>query len=66
MQLFKATKKRTDNLEKLYHALLTIRSTSAEPERAFSAMSLFARKTRNRLNDDPLNAMIVVCQFYKK
>ena len=66
MQLFEATKKRPENLEKLYHALLTIRPTSVESEPAFSAMGLFATKTRSRLNNNTLNAIIVVRQFYKK
>ena len=44
MQLFEATKKRPENLENLYRSLLTIRPTSVEAERAFSAMGLFATK----------------------
>ena len=66
MQLFKATKKRPENVEKNYRSLLTIRPTSVEAERTFSAMGLFATKIRNRLNDDSLNAMIAMRQFYKK
>ena len=66
MQLFGATKKRPENLENLYRSLLTIRPTSVEAERAFSAMGLFVIKIRNGLNDDNLNAMIVMRQFYKK
>ena len=66
MQLFEATKKRPENSESLYRSLLTIRPTSVEAERAFSAMGLFATKIGNRLNDDTLNVMIVMRQFYKK
>ena len=68
MQLFEATKKRPENLEKIYRSLFTIRPTSVEAEWAFSAMELFATTIRNRLNDDTLNAMIVgqMRQFYKK
>jgi len=43
MSLFEATKNRTNNLEKLFHALITIKTKSAksvEPERAFSATAL--------------------------
>ena len=65
MQLFEATKKRSENIEKLYHSFLTIRPTSVEAECAFSAMDLFATKIRNRLNDDTLNAMILMRQLYK-
>ena len=63
--LFEATNKRPKNLEKLYHALLTIKPTSEEPERAFSAMRLFVTKLRNRLNDESLDASIFMRQFYK-
>ena len=65
-QLFEATKKRPENLENLYRSFLTIRPTSVEAERAFSAMGLFATKIGNRLNNDTLNAIIVLRQFYKK
>ena len=44
MQLFEATKKRLDNLEKLYHVLLTIRPTSVEPERAFCVMGFLLQR----------------------
>ena len=65
MSLFEATKKRPENLEKLYHALLTIKPTSVEPERAFSPMGLFVTKLRNRLNDESLDALIFMRQYYK-
>ena len=65
MSLFEATKKRPENLEKLYHILLTIKPTSVEPERAFSAMGLFVTKLRNRLNDESLDALIFMLQYYK-
>jgi len=35
MSLFEVTKKRPDNLEKLYHVLLANKPASVEPERAF-------------------------------
>ena len=66
MQLFETTKKKPENLENLYRSLLTIRPTCVEAERAFSSTALFVIKIRNRLNDDTLNAMIVMRQFYKK
>jgi len=40
MSLFEATKKRSNKLEELHHALITIKSTSVEPERAVSAMRI--------------------------
>jgi len=51
ISLFKATKKRSNNLGKLSHALITITPKSVEPEWAFSATRLFVAKLRNRLND---------------
>ena len=65
ISLFEATKKRPDNLEKLYHALLTTKPTSEELERAFSTMGLFVTKLRNRLNDESIKALIFMRQFYK-
>ena len=41
-----------NNLEKVFHALITIKHKSMEPERAFSATALFVAKLRNRLNDE--------------
>jgi len=52
MSFFEATKKRPNHLEKLQHALFTIKPTSVEPERVFSATELFVRKLRNRLNNE--------------
>jgi len=37
MSLFEATRKRSKNLEKLFHVLITMKPTSVEPERAFLA-----------------------------
>jgi len=47
MSLFEATKKRSNNLEKLFHALITAKPKSVEPERAFYATGLFVTKLRH-------------------
>jgi len=47
MSIFEATKKRSSNLEKLFHALITIKPKSMESERAFSATGLFVANFRN-------------------
>jgi len=52
MSLFEATKKRSNNLEKMFHALITIKPKSVKPERAFSAPGLFVTKLRNRLKNE--------------
>ena len=54
MSLFEATKKRSNNLKKLFHALITIKPKSVEPEKAFSATVLIVTKYRNRLNDESM------------
>ena len=63
---YETSKKRPENLEKLYAALKTIKPTSVEAERAFSALGYFANKIRNRLNDDTLDALMFLRQYYKK
>ena len=57
---FKATKKRPENLEKLYHALLTIKPTSVEPERTF-----FSHGTICHEIDESLDGLIFMRQYYK-
>ena len=64
MKCYEANGKKTENLEKLYKALLTIKPTSVESERAFSAMGLFCTKLRNRLNDDTLDSLVMMRQYY--
>ena len=67
MKLFKISpNNRPKHLELLFNALKTIKPTSVEPERAFSAMGFFATKTRNRMGDETLDALITMRQFYKK
>ena len=73
MSLFEATKKKPDNLEKLFYALTTIKPKLVETERAFSATGLFVTKLRNRLNDESvlclscvsiINIIEKVCLIY--
>ena len=52
MSLFEATKKRSNNLEKQFHFLITIKPKSVETERAFSVTGLFVTKHRNKLNEE--------------
>ena len=48
------------HLELLFKALKTIKPTSVEPERAFSAMGFFVTKIRNRMSDKTLDALITM------
>ena len=44
-------RRKSNNLEKLFHALITINPKSVEPERDFSATGLFVTKLRSKLNE---------------
>lgn len=57
-QLFEVTKKRTQNLELIYKALLSVKPTSTDSERAFSTAGTFVTKSRNRLSDRSLHAIV--------
>ena len=59
-------KERPRYLQLLYKALKTIKPTSVEAERAFSAMGFFVTKLRNRMSDKTLDALITMRQRYKK
>jgi len=52
MSLFEARKKRSKNIKKLFHALITIKPKPLERERDFSPTGQFVTKLRNRLNDE--------------
>ena len=61
--LFKNTGKRTDHLQKLYDALLSIKPTSTDVERVFSVSASFCTKIRSRLSDKSLNALVFLNFF---
>ena len=67
MQLYKINpNERPKHLELLFKALKTIKPTSVEPERAFSAMGFFVTKITNRMSDKTLDALITMRQYYQK
>ena len=67
MQLYKINSKdRPKHLELLYKALKTIKPTSVEAERAFSAMGFFVTKLRTRMADETLDGLITMRKFYQK
>ena len=66
MHLYKIyPKERPRYLQLLYKALKTIKPTSVEAERAFSAMGFFVNKLRNRMSDKTLDELITMRQHYK-
>lgn len=54
--IFKNTGKRTENLQRLYNAICTIKPTSTDSERAFSMSAYFCTKIRSWLSDDSLHS----------
>ena len=66
MRLYEVTNTRPNNLEKLYAALKTIKPTTVEAERAFSALGYFVNKIRNRLNDNTIDALLFLRHYYSK
>ena len=66
MRLYEVTNTRPNNLEKLYAALKTIKPTSVEAERAFSALGYFVSKIRNRLNDNTIDALLLLRHYHSK
>ena len=67
MTLYEATKGQTRpvHLEQLYRALKSIKPSSIDPERGFSAMGYFCTKIRSRMGDDVLDAIIFMQEYYK-
>ena len=66
MACFEANSKtRPQRFQILLNALLTIKPTSTEPERAFSIMGYFCTKLRNRMGDDVLDALSFMRQYLK-
>ena len=63
-RLFQATGKRTDGLEKLYKALLTIKPTSTASERVFSVSGVFKNKLRNKLSCEVLDALVFLKYYF--
>ena len=64
MMLYEITKRRPNNLEKLYAALKTIKPMLVEAERTFSALGYFVSKIRNCLNDDTIDALLFLHHYY--
>jgi hypothetical protein len=64
--LFRNSGQRTENLQKLYNAILSIKPTSTDVERVFSVCTNFCTKLRSRLSDKSLNALVFLKYYYKK
>jgi hypothetical protein len=55
---------RTDRLQKLYQALLTVKPTSTASERVFSIAGIFCNKLRNRMSPATLNALVFLKYYF--
>ena len=55
---------RTNSLEKLYNALLTIQPTSTASERVFSISGNFMTKIRSQLNMQTLNGLVFLKYYF--
>ena len=61
------THQETNNLQLLFDALITMKPTSVEAERTFSAAGYFLSKLRTRMGENTLNALCFLrCYFIKK
>ena len=64
LKLHESQKQKTNKLDLLYNALLTIKPTSVEAERTFSVSGNFATKIRSTLNSETLSALVCLkCHF---
>lgn len=61
---FEGSGQKTQNIEYLFNAILTIRPTSVESERMFSVTGQFVNKIRNRLSDESINALSVLKNYF--
>lgn len=66
MSLFEGGGSRGDHLQKIYNYLITIKPTSVEAERAFSAAGYINSKIRNRLNDKMLDTLCFLRSHFQK
>lgn len=62
--IFEYSGERTNNLENLFKALLTISPTSTNAERVFSIAGNICNKTRTRLGDDAIGALVFLKHFF--
>ena len=65
-KMFEATRLRTAKLDALYRALLSIKPTSVESERAFSVGGNFCTKVRSRMSSKTLSALVSLKMHFKR
>lgn len=65
LRVFEATGERTQNLNIIYNALMSIPPTSVESERVFSTAGLFITKMRTRLSDRSINCLCFLKSYFR-
>jgi len=65
LNLFIKNKQRGFYLQKCYNALLTVKATSVESERAFSVAGYLCTKVRNRFKPDTLSMLCFLRQTFR-
>ena len=65
LKIFETNGKRSQNLQQLFDALLTIKPTSTQNERHFSIATDFVTKKRTKLGDETLNALCFLKNYFK-
>ena len=65
-KMFEATRKRTEKLDALFQALMTVKPTSVESERAFSLGGSFCTKVRSRMSSGTLSALVSLKMYFKR
>jgi hypothetical protein len=65
MAAFEASKNRTENLEKLYQALLNISPTSVASERAFSISGSFVSRRRSGLSNASVDDLCFLKGYFE-
>ncbi|CAH0403229.1 unnamed protein product [Chilo suppressalis] len=66
MSLFETEGVRGENLSLIYDFLMTLKPTSVEAERAFSAAGYICSKLRSRLTDKTINTICFLRAFFHK
>lgn len=65
LKCFEITGTRSENIEKFYKSMLTMKATSVESERAFSSAGLFITKLRSSLSDKTVDALCFLKDYFK-
>ena len=66
LKIFETNGKKTQNLQHILDAVLTIKPTLTQNERNFSVATDFVTKKRTKMADETLNALCFLKNYFKK